>query len=64
MIFDDNSNFAFTVGRLKTLFLRKHTKMPLVTVSEIHCFLMIIVTLHLQLDVLKRYLSTRNTTMP
>ena len=30
MIFDDNSNFAFTVGRLKTLFLRKPTKMPLV----------------------------------
>ena len=36
--FDDNSNFAFTVDRLKTIFLRKIAKMPLVTVSEIPAF--------------------------
>ena len=36
MIFDDNSNFAFTIGRLKTLSFDKEYYNALVTVSELH----------------------------
>ena len=36
MVFDDNGNFAFTVGRLKTLSFDKEYYNALVTVSEIH----------------------------
>ena len=36
MCFDDNSNFVFTVDRLKTLSFDKEYYNALVTVSEIH----------------------------